>query len=73
MPSESFNYTSCFGDFQCARLDVPLNWDANAAEDGPRAAIAIVRLPAKVPVTDIRYGGAILMNPGEQNGFYQHL
>lgn len=43
-----------------------MNW--RAGEDGSHSdetvAIAVVRRPAKVAVTDPRYGGAILVNPG---------
>jgi pimeloyl-ACP methyl ester carboxylesterase len=48
---------------------VPLDWHASASEQSKnRAAVAIARLPAKVPITDPRYGGAILINPGGPGG-----
>jgi hypothetical protein len=43
---------------------VPLDWTAKDLNGGKRVAVAVARLPAKVPVTDPRYGGAVLINPG---------
>lgn len=62
-PSTSLTYHPCFNSIQCARLIVPLDW--NNTEDERRVILAITRLPARVSVTDVRYGGAILVNPGE--------
>jgi hypothetical protein len=40
--------------------------DYNSTDrDGPKVAIALLKIPAKVPITDPRYGGVILINPGE--------
>jgi pimeloyl-ACP methyl ester carboxylesterase len=68
-PSTSLDFHPCFGEYECARLDVPLDWTASASSQSKqRAAVAITRFPAKVPVTSARYGGAILLNPGGPGG-----
>lgn len=41
-----------------------MDWNSTSANSS-RIQIAVVRLPAQVPVTDPRYGGAVLINPGE--------
>ncbi|KAI7332182.1 hypothetical protein KC315_g4770 [Hortaea werneckii] len=59
-------YVDCYDGFQCARLEVPMDWwngTTNAT-----VGLAVIRLPAEVPVTDPRYGGAVLINPGGPGG-----
>ncbi|CAD0107862.1 unnamed protein product [Aureobasidium uvarum] len=66
--TESLVYHDCYGDFQCARLQVPLDWTAEEAADNRTVQIALIKLPASVPVTDSRYGGAVILNPGGPGG-----
>ena len=62
-PSESLEYHDCGDGFQCARLEVPMDYNRTDL-DNRRFTLAVVRIPAKVPVGDPRYGGAVLINPG---------
>lgn len=62
-PSETLQYHYCGDGFQCARLEVPMDYNRNRSR-GRTFALAVVRLPAKVPVGDHRYGGPVLINPG---------
>ena len=41
-----------------------MDWNQSNLDDGPRVQLAIARLPAKVPVTDPRYGGLLWLQSG---------
>ncbi|KAF2089533.1 hypothetical protein K490DRAFT_37600 [Saccharata proteae CBS 121410] len=66
VPTENLIFHDCNDGLQCARLSVPLDWNNNST--GQRATIAIAKLPANVSITDSRYGGAVLLNPGGPGG-----
>ncbi|KAJ4372202.1 hypothetical protein N0V83_003976 [Neocucurbitaria cava] len=66
-PQEHLEFHHCFDGFECAKLSVPLDY-FNGTYPDERVSIAIVKLPAKVPVDDPRYGGPILLNPGGPGG-----
>jgi pimeloyl-ACP methyl ester carboxylesterase len=66
-PSEELEYHACYDGFECARLELPMNYHA-PVESNNKVALAVIRKPAKVPVSDPHYGGAILINPGGPGG-----
>lgn len=66
VPSEKLQYHDCHQGLQCARLLVPL--DYHDANEDSKVALAVIRRPARVPVTSMNYGGAIITNPGGPGG-----
>ena len=56
--SKRATFTPCEGDYECATVEVPVDY---AAPDGPKIAIAILRAPAKEPSARL---GAVVVNPG---------
>lgn len=64
--TDDLQYHDCGGGFECARLQLPLNWNATADDPtySEQFKMAIIRAPAQVPITDPRYGGPIILNFG---------
>lgn len=64
--ADELQYHECGGGFQCARLQLSLDWNATAGSPiyEEKFNMAIIRAPAQVPVTDPRYGGQIILNFG---------
>ncbi|KAJ7598026.1 hypothetical protein C8J56DRAFT_1159731 [Mycena floridula] len=57
-PSTALAWVDCFMGFQCARIQVPLNY---TEPTGSTAAIAVIKLPSTSNGT---YGGPVIFNPG---------
>ncbi|TDL14554.1 hypothetical protein BD410DRAFT_797094 [Rickenella mellea] len=64
-PSENLTWSNCYDTFQCARLSVPLDY---SQPNGEKAAIAMLKLSAKVAPGNSTYRGPILINPGGPGG-----
>lgn len=66
---KTLQYAPCYpswGDFQCARLELPLDyWNGTTNQS---LSLAVIRKPAAVPITDPRYSGAVIVNPGGPGG-----
>ena len=52
--------------FLWPRSTYSLDWNNPTENARVQVAIVVIRLPARVYVTDPRYGGAITINPGKQ-------
>lgn len=55
-------WTRCYGDFECASIEVPVDY---AAPDGAKIALAVLRAPATNPKERI---GTVFVNPGGPGG-----
>ncbi|GJE90051.1 alpha/beta hydrolase [Phanerochaete sordida] len=58
-------WTSCYEGKECARLMLPLDY---AVPDGPKAGVALIKVPSKFSPGDEAYRGPILLNPGGPGG-----
>ena len=58
----ALEWKGCGGNFECARLSVPLNYDAPS---GKQIELALIRQKAKDPSQRI---GSLLVNPGGPGG-----
>lgn len=65
-PSDHLEYHDCYEQYNCARLQVPLDWLNET--DTRVATIAMIKLPALVPDDDPTFGGSIFFNPGGPGG-----
>ncbi|KAF5129745.1 putative hydrolase [Metarhizium anisopliae] len=65
-PSTDLRYHDCYAAFKCARLKLPLDWKNST--DPRTVAIAVIKLPAKIPDHDPAFGGPIFTNPGGPGG-----
>lgn len=63
--SRNVHYHPCYGKFQCARLELPMDWGAQEVHAWDQiVTIALIKYPANVSRSNPRYGGEIYLNPG---------
>lgn len=65
-PHTHLIWHECHVSFQCARLQVPLDW--NNSSNPNTVSLALIRVPAVVPYDDPTFGGTVLINPGGPGG-----
>src|SRR5689334_11240664 len=54
-PSNELEYHDCYDGFKCARLELPMDYHS-PIEARNKVALAVIRKPAQVPVSDPHYG-----------------
>ncbi|KAH8887118.1 alpha/beta-hydrolase [Thozetella sp. PMI_491] len=65
-PSRELEWHPCFdAEFDCARLDVPMDWQDPSDDD--RVILAVIRLRARDP-SAANYRGPLIFNPGGPGG-----
>jgi hypothetical protein len=67
VPSRELEWHLCYEDeFDCARVDMPLDWQQPTEEH--RVILAVIRLRAAVAPTSPDYRGPLFFNPGGPGG-----
>jgi len=66
VPSTQLKWHDCYESYECARLQVPLDWSNSSNKN--TAAIALTRVPSTVSHNDPTFAGSVLINPGGPGG-----
>ncbi|KAM0346455.1 hypothetical protein ACHAPU_005520 [Fusarium lateritium] len=62
-PSRELHWKSCYDKFECARLDVPMDW--LKPSDDKRVVLGVIKLPAKSKSNPV---SPLFVNPGGPGG-----
>lgn len=65
-PHTKLVWHECYTSFQCARLQVPLDWTNSSNPN--HVSLALTKVPAVVSHHDPKFGGTVLINPGGPGG-----